>query len=87
MPLEYIIIPFSGIQVMDFGIDLTSVEVRRRRFAQRPIDPNDDSSFKQLIPVMEDKITETELAKKYGDDIFSEQYENVINECDCQSIK
>ena len=77
---EYTIIPFSGIQVMDFELDLDSISVARRRFAERLSEPQDDQSFKQLIPVMEERISESALEAKYGESIFSEKYENVINE-------
>lgn len=50
---ETTLVPFSGIQILDFGFDLDRVEMRPLRFVERVAERTDEEEIRELHPVRE----------------------------------
>ena len=49
------LVPFSGLQILDFGFDLDAVEFRQRRFVERTTERRGDEEARELIPLHDDE--------------------------------
>ena len=64
------LVPFSGLQMLDFGFDLDEVEFRQRRFVERTTERRSDVEARELIPLYEDEErNESVLAAPHPDDL------------------
>ena len=64
------LVPFSGLQILDFGFDLDAVEFRQRRFVERTTERREDEEARELIPLHDDEErNEAVLAAPHPDDL------------------
>ena len=67
---EITLVPFSGLQMLDFGFDLDAVKFRSRRFIERTTQLSQTESTCDLIPLFEDEErNESILAAARDDDV------------------
>lgn len=67
---ETTLVPFSGIQMLDFGFDLNAVEMRPRRFIERTTGQDENGVTRDLIPLFdEEHRNEAALAAEHPDDV------------------
>lgn len=52
---EIMLVPYSGIQILDFGFCLDDIEVKRR-FVERTIDTQSDRAEVKLVPLPADQV-------------------------------
>ncbi len=52
---EVTLVPFSGVQMLDFGFDLDAVAFRSRRFIERICDQRGEEASCDFIPLFEDE--------------------------------
>ena len=79
MPDELTIVPFSGIQILDFELDLRKVKSPFKRFAIKTALDETGREIKQLFPLFEEQAKDEELVKQFGD-IFREPYEQIVSD-------
>lgn len=67
---EATLVPFSGLQMLDFGFELDAVEMRPRRFIERTTQRIADEEARDLIPLYdEEHRNEPILAAPHADDL------------------
>ena len=67
---ETTLVPFSGLQMLDFGFELDAVEMRPRRFIERTTQRIGDEEARDLIPLYdEEHRNEPILATPHPDDL------------------
>ena len=70
---EITLVPFSGIQMLDFGFDLNALEMRPLRFIERVAGEQDGESILKLFPLTGDDDRDAEVldARRDDDDEYS----------------
>ena len=67
---ETTLVPYTGIQTLDFGFDLDAVEFRPRRFVERSTERIGDEEARDLLPLYEEEHrNEAILAAPHSDDL------------------
>lgn len=79
---EITIIPFSGVQILDFGFRLDAVELRRAEFIEREIAAGglDAQAERQLLPLTGDPASDEPIKEAGGpsDDNYSISHERAL---------
>ena len=65
---EVTLVPFSGVQMLDFGFDLSALEVRAREFIERITGEEDDQAIVTLFPLTGDGDRDGEVLDARRDD-------------------
>lgn len=70
---EITLVPFSGIQMLDFGFDLNKLELRPRRFIERVTGEQNGENILTLFPLSGDDERDAEVldARRNDDDEYS----------------
>lgn len=65
---EVTLVPFSGVQILDFGFQLDAVDVKSARFVERVVNQAEGRSERALIPLSGDADRDEHIAENMRDD-------------------